>query len=395
MKTLDRYILRQFLTNFFILSFVLMGLFILADLLIEMDEFIDAANTLAARRGGFLPALAWCVFDFYYPFVPLMYGYLSGLLVVGAMGFTFAALTRAGETGAMMASGISLYRVAAPVLVAGCVMSAASLPIQEFIVPRLAQKLARSKNHMKHEGFKDFIVKDSPDGKGALLSASMYSPVKTMLTDVTIKVRDSQGQTTRRITADTATWDAAHERWNLVNGRALVSSGAAIGSGASPSRRSEPQAHFATDLSPKVLMARRASIYPRLLSLRELRVMMESPAVDRQVLQQIMNGRFSLMAVNVLILVMTVPYFLSREPQNLMVAASRAALVAIGSWGGALILLQGGGQFDASMWEWLPGLLGEPVRRLLQGLSNPVTAAWLPVAIYLPASAWRLMGIRT
>src|SRR4051812_7421296 len=124
MKILDRYIiLRNFLINFVILLVVFVLLFVLVDLVFNFDEFLKAGRGMGLMRG-----LVWVVWDYYSPMVPFLYVYFSGLLVVAAMGFTFAGLSRSGEMVAMVSSGISMYRIAAPVVVVGFLLNALALP---------------------------------------------------------------------------------------------------------------------------------------------------------------------------------------------------------------------------------------------------------------------------
>jgi lipopolysaccharide export LptBFGC system permease protein LptF len=131
-------------------------------------------------------------------------------------------------------------------------------------------------------------------------------------------------------------------------------------------------------LSPTVLLARRDALYASLLSIRTLERLDDSGAVDdsqRARIRRIISSRFSLMVLNVLILVMSLPFFLKRLPGDMLVSALRAAAVCLGAWGGGLLMLQ------------LPGGL--------LPLGGPAVVAWLPVVIYLPIAAWQLQSIES
>ena len=128
-------------------------------------------------------------------------------------------------------------------------------------------------------------------------------------------------------------------------------------------------------MTPAVLQARRATSYPYLLPMSELRPMQNNPAVgakNQARITKIVWGRFSLLVLNVLVLVMGLPFFLARSPMNMLVQAVKCAGVCIGAWAGGIVMLQGG-----------------------EGWLAPVAAAWLPVVIYLPVSAWLLQAIKT
>lgn len=370
MKTLDRYINRQFLINFGILFLVLMTLFVVVDLLVDLDEFLQAGQAHADQFGSAFLATIWTIIDYYGPTVVLMYVFFSGLLVVGAMGFTLSALQRNRELTAVVSSGISMYRIASPVLVMGIVLNALTLPCQEWLIPVLAPKLARAKPQLKDDAIHNFPVRYATDEHGNLLSAAEFDAATGMLSGVTIDERDSSGLAARHISATQAQWeDEPMEGWRLITGFATTP-GEDLGI-----RDAEEVTFFPTRLSPTVLLARRATIYPTLLPMSELQQMQSNAAVDplqKDRITQIIWSRFSLLVLNVLILVMGLPFFLLRGPANLLLQAVKAAGVCLGAWGAGLMLLQ-----------------------VSSSMLNPVAAAWLPVVIYLPVSAILLQFVKT
>ena len=88
MKTLDRYIIREFLVNFGVLLAVLMTLFVVIDLIVGLDEFLRAGKAHAHRYAGSeLLATLMVMVDYYVPMLVMVYVFLSGLIVLGAMHF--------------------------------------------------------------------------------------------------------------------------------------------------------------------------------------------------------------------------------------------------------------------------------------------------------------------
>ena len=379
MLLIDRYIIRQFTVNFLILLFVLMSLFVLIDLMFDLDEFVAAARwrleqnqVPARRRGAFVMALLWTIMDYHGPTLVLVYVFLAGLLVVAAMGFTFNGLVRNRELMAVVTSGVSMYRVAEPLLVVGIALSFLALPIQEFVIPELAHKLARSKRHLKRGPITRYPIRYQPDGQGNLFCAEQYDAEGKVLTGLTVRQVDKEGRLIRRISADEAVWDPHLGGWRLAQGHATGLADSTTDIVAVDHSLDESIEFFATDLSPQVLMARRASIYPRLLSLSGLHRLASNSNVDRRQIRQIMHSRFSLLVINALILVMAMPFFLLREPANLLRQAIKAAAVCMAAF-----------------------FLGVVVMQLGTAYLNPVASAWLPVVLYLPISAALLQTIRT
>ncbi len=373
MKTLDRYITRIFLMDFVILVTVIMSLFVLIDVIVDIDEFTQAADIRTPIFGNWFLALMYSVFDFYYPQILLLYVFFSGVLVVGAMGFTFSALARNRETLAMVTGGLSMYRIAAPVIVVGTLLNAAAVPLQEFLIPPLANKLARGKAQVRLDTVETFAVQYARDGQGNLFSAGMFDPLTSTMEDLTILQRDELGRIQRRITARHAVWDNGDGPlgWRLEEGQFLAYETDAQGLSTSAARSAQPIDFFPTDLKPQILLTRRATIYPRLLSMRELLAMAANRSADTDTIRRLTHGRFSMVVVSVLILVMALPFFLNREPVNLMVQALKAIVLCMSAWAAGLLVMQVG-----------------------VGL-NPVFSAWLPVALLLPLVAWMVSGLKT
>ncbi len=379
MKTLDRYLVRQFLANFAILLVVLMGLFLVVDLIVDLDEFVQAGEAKAARFGG--PWAWWMlltVLDFYGPLMCLIYVFFSGLIVVGAMAFTVNLLQRNRELTAMLAGGISLYRVALPIVAVGALLSLATLPVQEFVLPELSGKLMRSKSELRKEGVRDRPLLYVPDDAGNLWSAKSFDPRLGLLREVQILDRDADGLLERKIMAAEALWDASSGSWLLTQGVALQPGreiGGASGEVVDAGGSLVGVEAIPTALSPTALLARQATILPSVLSLRDLQTLASNPTIDperQRLITRTVQGRFSLMVLNVLLLVMALPYFLRRVPGDALKSAMLAAGLCIGAWGGGLLTLQASPQT-------LP----------------PVVSAWLPVALYLPVAAWMLTRIKT
>jgi len=425
LKTLDTYIARQFLLNFVILYVVLMTLFVVVDLIIDLDEFLegganwarhknvvrqadrmglpsgqlqilideeagpgrmaealhinkdDAAALIERCEPGFTQhatGVVWMISDFYGPMLVLIYAFFSGLIVVAAMGFTLSGLGRNRELTAMVSSGISLYRVAMPILVVGIALNVLALPVQEFLIPQLAGKLGRKKSHVKLITTDRSAFQYIPDEKGALLSAAKFDLEHEQLVGVRVLLRNDNAVQVGHITASQALWDEDQQGWELIDGYQVIGR-----SSDSPVQAldnvSEPVEFFKTDLSPTLIKTRRNTDYVRLLPVSQLQQMQHSeaiPASMRDVIQRTKWGRVCLLIVNVLILAIGLPYFMLRAPGNMLLQSVKAAGLCMGVWAGGMTL---------------PDMASATL--------NPVAAAWLPVVIYLPVTAYILQKVKT
>ena len=425
MKILDAYIIRQFIINFAILYVVLMTLFVVVDLIVNLDEFLEGGENWARQRvvmrqadlmglpndelnelikdrigvgqlaeqmriseadaealidrcqpgrlGSFIGVL-WIIGDYYSPMVILVYAFFSGLIVVAAMGFTLSGLGRTRELTAMVSSGISLYRVAMPILVAGIALNLLALPIQEFIVPRLAEKLGRQKSKLKEVMVEQYAFQYIPDEKGALISAARFNAEQKVLTGMRVVLRNEDAVQVGHITASQALWNPSAEGWDLIDGYEVVGRPDSSPIEALDSQ-SVPIDFFKTDLSPTLIKTRRNTDYVRLLPVWQLQQMQHSEAVPasmRDVVTRTKWGRVCLLIVNVLILAMGLPYFMLRSPGNMLLQSVKAAGLCLGVWAGAMTL---------------PDMVSGPL--------NPVAAAWFPVVVYLPLAALMLQKVKT
>ena len=113
MRLLDRYIIRSFLFNYLLAFCIMVGLYMVMDLIINFDKFTKGTNA-AAEAGG------WSLFfdlmgdiaDYYFFHLLVIFQLVSAVIPLLAAGFTMVRMTRHHELTAMLASGVSLYRVA-------------------------------------------------------------------------------------------------------------------------------------------------------------------------------------------------------------------------------------------------------------------------------------------
>jgi lipopolysaccharide export LptBFGC system permease protein LptF len=221
---IDRHIIARFFTNFVIL-FVLLFVFAVAiDLILNLDKFVDAARTLAGADASALRIairLVGVIVNFEGPRIFQFFAYLNGLTAVGAMGFTLSQMIRHRELVAVMASGVSLYRLAMPFIIGVFTLSVLQLLNQELVLPRVAPMLLRDHGRIGEAGLETFEVAFTPDGAGNLLQAPLFDPATATLTSPTFLERDGAGRTLRRVTAARAQWSDADGGWRLSDGLAV------------------------------------------------------------------------------------------------------------------------------------------------------------------------------
>lgn len=371
MKILDLYIARQFLANAAILI-ALLGAFVVAiDASLNIDEFLEAGRARAAtedRPAGALRVAAvttLLVVDLWWPRLLQLFNFMLGVVMVGAMGFTIAQMSRHRELVAILASGQSLFRVARPIAVAAIGLTAIQALNSELVLPRIAPLLARDRPDAAARSLGPTRIPLARDGQGRLFYAERFDAAGAQLEVLTIWELDDQGHPTARIVAERAAWrDGA---WQLAGGQVRRR----LDDGLGPS---EPIVRVASDLDPTQLMMLRYRGYSQSMSWaqadRLLRSLRNLDPIQERRLSRIKWGRIPTMTANLLALIITVPFFLSREPRNMLVQSLRAAPVALGAVVGGVIGASAG----------VPGV-------------PPAVGVFLPVAVLLPLAAGMMLRL--
>jgi lipopolysaccharide export LptBFGC system permease protein LptF len=369
MGILARTILGRFLWNFLILFTLLFTFGVSIDVILHLDRFLTAGRRWGGDGFPAPLAVLVAVLDFHGPRIFQFYAYMLGLVSVAAAAFTLATMVRARELTAILAAGVSLHRVAMVFLVGAAGLNLVQLVNQELVLPRLAPLLVREIDRVLEGGIASFPLPLTRDGQGRLLAASSFDPGSGELVDLLVVERDGRGEAIGRLTADRARWDAARGAWLLEGGERI---GRRSSGGEGADAAAAPVAEFATDLSPEAIRVRKFTQYAQMLSLSQVRRMREQGGVDSDLLARLTYLRLGAVGLNLLVLAACLPFFLLREPANLLRQGILCAAVAVPATLGSLVAMN----------LALPGL-------------PPAVAVFLPCAILLPVALARLGAMRT
>lgn len=345
MSILDRSIARHFLMNV-VMLFVILCCFVVAiDVSVNADRYFKVAKGLATEAGH-EPSAArttlvtvFLVADLWWPRLIQLSTYLLGLIMAGAMGFTCSQMVRHREMVAILASGQPLHRVARPVLLTAAALCLAQLAVQETVMPRIAPLLTRDHGDAGRRNMAEVSVPLTADGQGSVLMANQFDASAETMAGLIIWTGGTEsGAKSKRILADRAIWRG--DAWELENG---VEESRDTGDGpVLPVRRVD---RFETDLSPTALKVRRYSGYSQCLSWSQLTELEAATrASERGDVQRALDrlgrlkwGRLATIATNLLALSITLPFFVTREPKNMVVQSLKCAPVAIISLMGGVL----------------------------------------------------------
>lgn len=203
----DRYLLKLFLRIFFYSVLAFAVIYITVDVFEEIDNFIDHS------AGVFLVA------KYYFFSLPFILTYIVPLSLLLATIFSMGILGRRNEITAFVASGISLVRVAAPILITAALVSLGSTFFNDTVV---------SKANIRHKDIMRYEIENGTRSNpmlkenlhylgdnGYVYLATRYNHRTQSLHEVVVQRFD--GSTlVRRVDAKRAVWNG--EDWVFYQG---------------------------------------------------------------------------------------------------------------------------------------------------------------------------------
>ena len=363
MNTVDRYIAKSFISGYLILMLVGMGLYALADLLVNIDEFTKDPDLP-------LPAALMNIYDYYLAQLPLYFSQLAGPLMTIAASFTLAVMLRNNELIALISSGVPLQRLTAPLLICSIFMITLWAVNQELILPKVAHKIVRKRDDAK--GTAAVGVYWARDDRNNLMIALRMYPREKRLYDVIIVEADAGGRPANLIKADRADYDELKQTWVLERGIRIRAEVADAPRDLPLPITLEPVADFAFGLTPEQLVVRQKSEYAAMLSLGQMNELIASGRIaNRAGIVMSRHIRLTQPLLQLILLTLVVPFFLVREPVSVLAT-------------GGLALAVGGIFFGVTF-----------VAHSIVSDHSAALVAWMPILLFGPFAVWRLGDLKT
>ncbi len=210
MTILSRYVLKQFLRMVFLCQSGAITLFLIAEFIERIDDFLEANATLTDAALYFLYKIPHLVFLS----IPL-----TTLL---ASTFTLILFARENQVLAMRAGGLSLYRIIAPILIASLGISILTFLANEYIVP-LANKRGEYIRRVKIQkiGLRTHIQRDKVwyrSENNTIWHITHYDPSSEKMRGVTLYRMDPHNRLTQRIDAVEVVWAPLNKHWEFRKG---------------------------------------------------------------------------------------------------------------------------------------------------------------------------------
>ncbi len=197
-RTLDRYVMVEFLKYLTLAMCLFIGLFIIVDLFEKLSKFVDNTASITDIAAFYAYSIPYTVV-LTMPMAML----LASLMLIGQLG-------RTGELVAMLSAGVSFLRILSPVLVLSGLLSVGNFALAEWVMPDALEKKdvtlnekIRGKSGDAGSRKRNFTYMGRGD---RLYWISTVDPARKILRDVVVQTFDEERRVTERIDAREATF---------------------------------------------------------------------------------------------------------------------------------------------------------------------------------------------
>jgi len=359
MKILDRYIAKNFLIGYFIAFCVLIGLRVIIELFVNLDEFAENAGKLGALE------LMKHIGVYYAYRLTLYFRDTAGVITVVAAAFSLGRMGRNNELVAMIASGVSAKRIVGPILALVIFFTAVAVADQELLIPAISDKLVQDEDDV--EGKEVYAVWFFEDDNKSLVCSPKYDVATmtldrpTIITRKSISSRPGVYEVTGRLSADLATFNPATRAWDLIDG-VYVST--------DPNQAPRREAFYRADaLLPRNIALRRNAGYDSLLSSWQLAALANQKTKVKDIAQLLSQTHFRITdpLINLTMLMVSLPVLICRDPRTMKSAILVSFVLTAGCFVTTFVCrmlateVVFGNRIMPEFWAWLPIFVFFPI----------------------------------
>ncbi len=210
MRISDRYVLRQFIVTALFGLFTFIIIFVVIDMMENLDDFLDRNATIGV------------IVTYYLYFIPEIVKLMVPVAMLLSALFTTGRLSTFNELTALKSGGLGLYRLMVPLLIFALFVSGISVYFNGWVVPFAnKKKLEIARVYFKKNI--EFVSKDNifiQDSNTRILSIGMFDDARYIASLVSIQDFDPRDPTIviARYDAKEMHWDTARRSWSLIRG---------------------------------------------------------------------------------------------------------------------------------------------------------------------------------
>src|SRR5262245_17270474 len=208
-RLMDLYLLRRFLTYFATMMLTFIALF-------EVFTFFELLDDIARHNVAFL-----VVVKYFWYLTPYLLYQLAPLGALVAVLTTLGVMSKNNEIVACKASGISLYRLALPLLLGGLTLAATMIILDDVYLPYTNQRQDALRNQIKGKPAQTYTRPQRWifGEKGKIYNYDLFEPDKNLFAGLTVvELEPGTFRVKRRVFASRATWSESQNTWLLESG---------------------------------------------------------------------------------------------------------------------------------------------------------------------------------
>ena len=203
-RRLDVYIVKKFITTFFVALLLIIGIVIIFDISEKIDDFVSKEAPLRA-----------IIFDYYVNFVPYFMNMFSPLFVFITVIFFTSKMAADTEIVAILSCGISFHRMMVPYIFSATLIAIFSLCLNLFVIPEANKTRLDFENQYIKQRYKNVgrnvHYQISP---GEYVFAESFSSWNNTAYRFTLE-RIENDRLVSKISAESAVYDTTNGSWKL------------------------------------------------------------------------------------------------------------------------------------------------------------------------------------
>jgi len=208
-RLMDLYLLRRFLSYFATMMLTFVALF-------EVFTFFELLDDIARHNVAFL-----VVVKYFWYLTPYLLYQLAPLGALVAVLATLGVMSKNNEIVACKASGISLYRLALPLLLGGLTLAATMIILDDVYLPYTNQRQDALRNQIKGKPAQTYTRPQRWifGEKGKIYNYDLFEPDQNLFAGLTVvELEPGTFHVKRRVFASRATWSESQNTWLLESG---------------------------------------------------------------------------------------------------------------------------------------------------------------------------------
>jgi len=346
---IDGYVLNGFLFYFLILIFALVTL-------IEIFTFFELLGDMVKNDIGFSTMM-----DYLWHLAPSLIYQITPFGTLVASLTCFGLLTKYNEVTAFKAGGVSVHRLAAPVLVASFVISILLFGFDQFYIPEANRRQEMLRAEIKKKPVATYLRPDRQwvFGSGSRVYNFLHlDPATHVMTKVNVYELDPRTyRVVHQISADRARWEDNLHQWVFENGLSQDTHGA----NGSYKEFFNSTASFPELTETPSWFVKEEKEYKE-MNFQELKryiAELQASGLDTASLQVQLYKKFAVPLFALIMAILSVPFAFLAGNRGTMAGVTVSLAIALGYWTVGTVFEQLGdlNQLPAIMAAWSPDII--------------------------------------